>query len=109
MSNTTCEVRMNNEVHQSDDFVCVMADEEVGARMLYNADAVTLGMAAQLTLIAYQREFAALSEEDQKAVMEALNLNTEPEPLYGCDCEGGCDCACESGEPCVEGGDDTNE
>ena len=95
MSNTTCEVRMNNEVHQSEDFVCVMADEETGAKMLYNADAVTLGMAAQLTLIAYQRELAALSEEDQKAVMEALNLTVEPD--------------CESGEPCVAGGDDTNE
>ena len=76
MSNTTCEVRMNDETYKSEDFVCVMADEETGARMLYHTDALTLGMAAQLTFIAYQKELAKLPEEDKKAVLEALKVST---------------------------------
>ena len=73
MNNTVCEVRMDGEKYESNDFVCVMADEEKGARMLYHTDALTLGMAAQLTFIAYQKELAKLPEEDQKAVLDALN------------------------------------
>ena len=77
MSNIKCKVTMNGENYQSDDFVCVMADEEVGARILYCADAITLGMAVQLVVLAYRKELDKLSEEDKKAVLDALNIGAE--------------------------------
>lgn len=67
-----CEVRYEGEVIKSDDFVVVVADEKVGAKMVFNADAITLGMAVQMIASAYHEVYDKLSEEEQKAVTEAL-------------------------------------
>lgn len=70
--NAVCEVRIDNEVIKSEDFVAVVADEKVGAKMAYHTDALTLGMAVQMIASAYHEVLAQLPEEEQKLVVETL-------------------------------------
>lgn len=70
--NAVCELRIDNEVIKSEDFVAVVADDEVGAKMVFNADPLTLGMAVQMIAQAYHESLEQLPEEKQKLVVDAL-------------------------------------
>lgn len=69
---TKCKVQFEGKEFESNDFVCVMADNEKGAVMHYHTDALTLGMAVQMIALAYKEELAKLPEEEQKMVTDAL-------------------------------------
>ena len=56
----------------SEDFVVVVNNDQCDARMLYNADAITLGQAIQMISYAYTDMLAALPEEQAQEVREAL-------------------------------------
>ena len=44
----TCTVRMDGQVHSSDDFVAILSKENGDASIFYNTDALTLGMAMKM-------------------------------------------------------------
>ena len=69
-----CRIEINGDVRESEDFICVCADEEKGAVMYFNTDALTMGMAVQMITNAFRKAMDELSEEDQKEVFEALGL-----------------------------------
>ena len=67
-----CKVNIDGEEFKSEDFVAVVNDEEKGAKLFYNTDALTLGMAIQMLAVTYRKALSELSEEDQKAVKDML-------------------------------------
>lgn len=74
-----CRVEVNGEVRESEDFVCVVGDEEQGAVLYFHTDPVLLGMAVQMLTVQYRNAMSQLSEEDQKAVLEALGMEVQDE------------------------------
>lgn len=67
-----CTVTMDGEVHESDDFVCIMARENGDASIFYNTDALTLGMAMKMVAKSFVEAMAELSEEERTSISEVL-------------------------------------
>lgn len=44
----TCTVRMDGNLHESQDFVTILSKENGDASIFYNTDALTLGMAMKM-------------------------------------------------------------
>jgi len=51
----SCTVRMDGKLYESRDFVAVLSKEDGDASILYNTDAMTLGMAIKLVSREYIR------------------------------------------------------
>ena len=68
-----CTVLMDGLMHESDDFVCVMAKENGDASIFYNTDALTLGMAMKMVAKSFVEAMHQLSEEERESVQEVLN------------------------------------
>ena len=67
-----CTVLMDGLVHESDDFVCIMAKENGDASIFYNTDALTLGMAMKMVSKSFVEAMYQLSEEERSSVQEIL-------------------------------------
>lgn len=74
MDKIYCTVEMDGETIKSEDFICIVPSQEKGARLLYNTDALTLGMAVQMIAVEYRKAFDALTEEEQEIVKDVLNI-----------------------------------
>ena len=68
----TCKVIMDNEVHESGDFVAVLAKEDGDAAMFYCTDALTLGMAMKMVAKAFITEMNTLGEEERAQIEDIL-------------------------------------
>ena len=68
----TCKVIMDDEVHESGDFVAVLAKEDGDAAMFYCTDALTLGMAMKMVAKAFITEMNTLSEEERSQIEDIL-------------------------------------
>ena len=71
-----CVVTMDGSKIKLDDFVVVGMDGDL-THLLQNADAVTLGYAADLIKQAYKEELNKLNEEDKKEVMQVVEEGVE--------------------------------
>lgn len=67
-------IEVNGEVRESDDFLCVVADEEKGAMLYFNTDPLLMGMAIQMLSVQYSQAMEQLPEDAQKEVREALGV-----------------------------------
>lgn len=69
-----CSVRLEDELAQSDDFVAILAKENGDVMIYYNTDALTLGIAFKLILHEFITCLHKCSEEEQKLILDALDL-----------------------------------
>ena len=68
----TCTVIMDGVERTSDDFVCVLSKDNGDASLLYNTDAVTLGMAMRMITRALVDTLSKVPEEERESVEEIL-------------------------------------
>ena len=68
-----CEVEMDGKSYTSDDFVAVLSKENGDASLLFNTDAITLGMAVQMISKAFVDAMSQLPEEERESVTAVLN------------------------------------
>lgn len=68
----TCVVVMDGKEQASDDFVAVLSREDGNASILYNTDALTLGMAMKMIARAFVDSMKQLTEEEREMVNSAL-------------------------------------
>lgn len=72
-----CTVRMDGVLHESDDFVAVIAKENGDAEIFFNTDALTLGMAMKMAAKAFTECMVNCSEEEQKEISDILGGMTD--------------------------------
>ena len=67
-----CTIRMDNELHESDDFVAILSKDNGDASIYYNTDALTLGMAVKMTAKAFIECMNECSQEDRDEITAIL-------------------------------------
>lgn len=67
-----CVVTMDGVTTESEDFVAVLAKENGDASIIYNTDALTMGMAMKMVAKSFVECMAELSEEERNEVTEIL-------------------------------------
>lgn len=67
-----CAVTMDGETRQSSDFVAVLSKENGDASILYQTDALTLGMAVKMIAKEYVRCRNELTDEEKASIDEVL-------------------------------------
>ena len=67
-----CSVRVEGKPYSSTDFVAVLADETGDAAVLYNTDAMTLGMALKLISKEFIECLSQCTEEERREVRAIL-------------------------------------
>lgn len=68
----TCKIIMDEEVHESGDFVAVLAKDNGDAAMFYCTDALTLGMAMKMVAKAFITEMNNLNDEERAQIEDIL-------------------------------------
>lgn len=68
----SCTVRMDGELHESHDFVAILAKKNGDTSIYYNTDALTLGMAVKLTAKQFVEQVSKCSPEDQLQIQGIL-------------------------------------
>lgn len=68
----SCTVCMDDEVLYSSDFIAVLNKHNGDASILYNTDALSLGMAVKMIAKAYVENINKCSSEDRAAIEEVL-------------------------------------
>lgn len=67
-----CSVRMDGELHTSEDFVAVLAHSNGDASILYDTDALTLGMAIKMVTKEFILALEQCTLDEQQAIQSAL-------------------------------------
>jgi hypothetical protein len=80
-----CSVMMDGDVHVSDDFIAILSDETGKTSIMYNTDAMTLGMAIKLIAHAYLERVRELSEDEQSSIVAILGPEFTAENLAKAD------------------------
>lgn len=68
----SCTVSMDDEVIYSTDFIAVLNKSNGDASILYNTDALSLGMAMKMVVRAYLQALKECTPEEQKEIEEVL-------------------------------------
>lgn len=68
----SCAVRMDGELHESQDFVAVISRSNGDASIYYNTDALTLGMAVKLIAKEFVMCVSQLSPSEQQEIESIL-------------------------------------
>lgn len=68
----TCTVRMDGQVHSSDDFVAILSKESGDASIFYNTDALTLGMAMKMIAKQFVECVNQCTPQEQKEIESIL-------------------------------------
>ena len=72
MNQAYCTVTMDDEVCFSSDFIAVLHKRNGDASILYNTDALSLGMAVKIIAKQYIEELSKCSDEDRAEIEEIL-------------------------------------
>lgn len=67
-----CIVRMDGAIHESQDYVAVLARPNGDASLFYNTDALTLGMSMKLIIKAFIECVSQCTLEEQKEIEQIL-------------------------------------
>lgn len=67
-----CAVTMDGKTTESDDFVAILSKENGDASILYNTDALTLGMAMKMVARAFVECMNDCSEDERHEITEVL-------------------------------------
>lgn len=67
-----CSVVIDGRQVESDDFVAVLSNSNGDASILYNTDALTLGMAMKLVTMAFVRCMNECTDEERAQIKEIL-------------------------------------
>lgn len=78
---TMCTVEMDGRVTKSNDFVAVLSKDNGDASIIYNTDALTLGMALRLVALAFTECLHKCSEEERAEIKAILE---ESYPVEAC-------------------------
>lgn len=78
-----CEVQMDGQGYVSDDFVCIMVQENGDTSLFYNTDALTLGMGMKMIARAFVESMNNLSDEERDMVTRILGnqFDTDAEDI----------------------------
>ena len=68
----TCSVRMDGEIHESDDFVAVLSRKNGDASIYYNTDALTLGMAVKMVAKQFVERVSECTPSEQQEIQAIL-------------------------------------
>lgn len=79
----SCEVQMDGQGYKSDDFVCIMVQENGDTSLFYNTDALTLGMGMKMIARAFVESMNNLSDEERDMVTRILGnqFDTDAEDI----------------------------
>jgi len=69
----TCTVRMDGEEVTTDDFIAIVVNDEADAVLIFNTDALTLGMALRLLTKSFAEMMAECTEEERNEIKAVLN------------------------------------
>ena len=69
---TLCTVEMDGIVTKSSDFVAVLSKENGNTSIIYNTDALTIGMALRLVALEFTRCLSECSEEERETIKAVL-------------------------------------
>lgn len=72
MNQAYCTVTMDGEVNHSSDFIAILHKNNGDASILYNTDALSIGMAVKMLARQYIEELGKCSEEDRREIEELL-------------------------------------
>jgi hypothetical protein len=78
-ADTMCVVTMDGKPIASDDFVAVLSRANGDATLLFQTDALTLGLSLQLITKAFTEALGRCSESERKDINDILCGNIEPE------------------------------
>jgi hypothetical protein len=76
-ADTMCMVSMDGKPVASDDFVAVLTKSNGDATLLFQTDALTLGLALQLITKAFTEALAKCSVDERKEINDILCGNIE--------------------------------
>lgn len=69
---TMCTVEMDGKVTKSSDFVAVLSKENGDTSIVYNTDALTLGMALRMVALAFTQCLNKCTDEEKAEIEEIL-------------------------------------
>ena len=78
-----CTVQIDGETHTSDDFVAVLSKENGDASIMYNTDALTLGMSLKMIARAFVQCMHECSEEERNEIAAILDTAEIADLLKG--------------------------
>ena len=67
-----CTVEMDGKVTKSSDFVAILSKKNGDTSIIYNTDALTLGMALKMVALEFTRCLDKCSEEEQDEIRDIL-------------------------------------
>lgn len=79
MQQTMCAVTIDGQFMSSDDFVAVLSKSNGSATLLFQTDALTLGIAISLITKAFKKSLAQCPEEEQQNIKDILFSKDEQE------------------------------
>lgn len=75
-STPTCIVTVNGEVTTSNDFIAFISSQDGNVHMAYNTDALSMGIAAKMSAMAFKELFDELSDEERESILAYLDRGT---------------------------------
>jgi len=78
-----CTVILEGEVRESDDFVAILSAESGNTTIMYQTDALTLGMALKLIAKAFVENMSILNDEQRNSITEVLGNDFSLESIAG--------------------------
>lgn len=77
IAKTMCAVTIDGKFMSSDDFVAILTKSNGGTTLLFQTDALTLGIAEKLVKEAFDKSIAACPKEEQENIRNILYNSDE--------------------------------